>query len=74
MSLLTKVQIGEFSRDGVLVLRGVFNDWIELLRTGVETNMREPGPFGREYLDQDQSGRFFRDPSPARLRRTLAGR
>jgi hypothetical protein len=43
MSLLTKEQIDEFKRDGVLVLRGVFNDWIELLRNGVETNMREPG-------------------------------
>lgn len=61
MSLLTQQQIEEFSRDGVLVLRGVFKDSIELLRSGVETNMREPGPFGREYLDQDQSGRFFGD-------------
>jgi len=61
MSLLTQQQIDEFSRNGVLVLRGVFNDWIELLRTGVETNMREPGLFGREYLDQGQAGRFFGD-------------
>ncbi len=60
MSLLTQQQIGEFSRDGVLVLRGVFNDWIELLRTGVETNMREPGPFGREYLDEGQAGQLRR--------------
>ena len=59
MSLLTKQQIDEFSRDGVLVLRGVFKDWIDTLRAGVETNMCEPGPFGREYLDQDQAGRFF---------------
>ncbi|MCP4302781.1 MAG: phytanoyl-CoA dioxygenase, partial [Gammaproteobacteria bacterium] len=61
MSLLTQQQIDEFKRDGVLVLRGVFNDWIELLRTGVDTNMHEPGPFGREYLDDGQAGRFFGD-------------
>jgi ectoine hydroxylase-related dioxygenase (phytanoyl-CoA dioxygenase family) len=61
MSLLTKEQINEFSLDGVLVLRGVFNDWIDSLRAGVETNMREPGPFGREYLDEGQVGRFFGD-------------
>jgi ectoine hydroxylase-related dioxygenase (phytanoyl-CoA dioxygenase family) len=61
MSLLAQQQIDEFRSDGVLVLRGVFNDWIEPLRAGVETNMREPGPYGREYLDQGQAGRFFGD-------------
>jgi len=61
MAVLSESQVSEFQRDGVLVLRGVFNDWTDTLREGVESNMRDPGPWGREYLDEDQSGRFFGD-------------
>ncbi|MDH3636291.1 MAG: phytanoyl-CoA dioxygenase family protein [Gammaproteobacteria bacterium] len=61
MSQLTQGQVDAFKRDGVLLLRGVFSDWIETLRAGVEANMRDPGPFGREYLEPGQAGRFFGD-------------
>lgn len=61
MSLLEQNQIDEFRRDGVLLLRGYFSDWIDSLREGVDANMREPGPWGRDYLDANQSGRFFGD-------------
>ena len=61
MSLLNQDQVDAFRRDGVLLLRGVFSDWIDILRKGVETNMCDPGPFGREYLEQGQEGRFFGD-------------
>ena len=58
---LEQTQIDSFARDGVLLLRGVFSDWIDLLRSGVEANMRDPGPWGREYLSEDPGGRFFGD-------------
>jgi ectoine hydroxylase-related dioxygenase (phytanoyl-CoA dioxygenase family) len=61
VSAISAQQIEEFSRHGVVVLRGVFDDWIESLRRGVETNMRNPGPWGRDYLDENQRGRFFGD-------------
>ncbi len=61
MSVLSREQIEAFERDGVILLRGVFGDWIETLCRGVEFNMQNPGPFGREYLDENQSGRFFGD-------------
>jgi ectoine hydroxylase-related dioxygenase (phytanoyl-CoA dioxygenase family) len=61
VSAISAQQIEDFSRHGVVVLRGVFDDWIESLRRGVETNMRNPGPWGRDYLDENQRGRFFGD-------------
>lgn len=50
-----------FARDGVTVLRGVFTDWVERLREGVEKNLDEPGPHARHYTPEGQPGRFFGD-------------
>jgi ectoine hydroxylase-related dioxygenase (phytanoyl-CoA dioxygenase family) len=61
MAVLQDSQVDEFQHDGVVLLKGVFSDWIELLREGVDVNMNAPGPWGREYLDKDQAGRFFGD-------------
>ena len=59
--VLSAAQIESFQQDGVILLRGAFADWIEILRAGVDYNMANPGPWGREYLDDNQSGRFFGD-------------
>jgi ectoine hydroxylase-related dioxygenase (phytanoyl-CoA dioxygenase family) len=61
MTVLNQDQIKCFQHDGVLLLKGVFSDWIETLRRGVDSNMKNPGPFGRDYLEQGQGGRFFGD-------------
>jgi hypothetical protein len=50
MAVLDKNLIDEFQDDGVVLLKGVFNDWIELLRAGVDVNMNEPGPWARSAL------------------------
>ena len=54
-------QAEAFARDGVVLLEGVFADWIDLLREGVDANMRDPGTWGRDYLDDGASGRLFGD-------------
>ncbi len=61
MPLLSPRQIEAFQRDGVIRLEGVFGDWIECLREGVEANLRDPGPWSREYVGAEASGRFFGD-------------
>jgi len=51
----------EFRDKGVTVLRGVFVDWVESLRAGVERNLAAPGPFVRHYTPEGGPGFFFGD-------------
>jgi ectoine hydroxylase-related dioxygenase (phytanoyl-CoA dioxygenase family) len=51
----------DFARDGVVVIRGLFKDWIEPLRAAMEYNMEHPGPFFKNYTPDQDSGRFFGD-------------
>jgi ectoine hydroxylase-related dioxygenase (phytanoyl-CoA dioxygenase family) len=46
---------------GAICLRGVFGDWIDLLRRGVERNHDEPGPYFSENVVEDDAGRFWDD-------------
>lgn len=59
--MLDEKTVNDFQRDGVVLLKGVFDDWIEALRLGVEVNMQSPGPFTREYTAEQEGGRFFGD-------------
>ena len=36
--------IQQFHKDGATVLRGVFADWVDTLRAGVQANMDDPDP------------------------------
>ncbi|MET1028357.1 MAG: phytanoyl-CoA dioxygenase family protein [Dongiaceae bacterium] len=55
-------QIATYQRDGAVVLRGVFTNWVETLRRGCERNMAEPGPYGAENVRPGEGGgRFFDD-------------
>lgn len=51
----------QFHRDGATVLRGVFSDWVETLRAGVQMNMDDPDPNARIYRGENGGGRFFVD-------------
>lgn len=42
-------EIDAFAQDGVVVLRGFFKEWIELLEKGVENNEQHPGQWFRDY-------------------------
>jgi len=53
--------VGAFRRDGAVVLRGLFADWVDTLRAGVAANMAAPGPDVRLYRNTDGSGLFFGD-------------
>ena len=59
--LVTPEQIEAFRRDGAVLIRGLFADHVEAIRTGIEANMAEPGPFAAENLREGEGGRFFDD-------------
>lgn len=59
--LTTPEHIATFQRDGVVLVKGLFRDHVELLRDGVERNMRDPGPYAAENLKAGEGGRFFDD-------------
>jgi ectoine hydroxylase-related dioxygenase (phytanoyl-CoA dioxygenase family) len=57
--MITQDEITSFQRDGVVVLRGVFNGWVDEMAAGIDRNMQEPGPYASE--NSVSEGRFFDD-------------
>lgn len=53
--------VEQFAEDGVIVLRGLFTDWVAPLSQGIETLMADPSPRERSYQPADGSARFFQD-------------
>jgi len=60
MALVDTHTIAEFRKTGATVLRGVFTDWMEVLRAGVDYNLDHPAPSARDYRT-DAGGRFLSD-------------
>jgi ectoine hydroxylase-related dioxygenase (phytanoyl-CoA dioxygenase family) len=59
--LLTQEMIDTYQRDGVVLVRGLFAEWVDELRAGVDRNMEEPGPYASENEKAGETGRFFDD-------------
>lgn len=57
--MMTAEQIADFQRDGAVVLRGVFDGWVDVMAAGIAANMAEPGPYASE--NAVTQGRFFDD-------------
>ncbi len=52
-------QIADFQRDGAVVVRGIFRDWVDVMAEGVAQNLAEPGQYASENAVTE--GRFFDD-------------
>jgi hypothetical protein len=48
-----------YQRDGAELIKGLFRDWVETLRSGVAENMLRPGPYASENLHASDNGRFL---------------
>lgn len=53
--------IEAYQRDGAVLVKGLFADWIDEIAQGIEQNMAEPGPYAAENLQDGERGRFFDD-------------
>lgn len=58
--MITKDEIEQFQKAGVVCLRGCFREWVGTLRAGIERNQSEPGPDARIYK-AEAGGTFFGD-------------
>ena len=58
---LSESQIEDYERDGAIVIKGVFKDWIDCLRAGFDAVLAEPSEHGRENVATGDTGRFFED-------------
>ena len=59
--LLTSERIDTYRRDGGVVPRGLLAERIETIRTGIERDIAEPGPFAADNVRQGEGGRFLDD-------------
>ena len=50
-----------YQQNGAVLLPGLFGDWVDTIRDGVEANLRNPGPHAAENTRDGEPGRFFDD-------------
>lgn len=60
-SLISEQDVENYQTDGAILVKGLFKDHIETLRTGVEKNINYPSIYGAENTQDGDSGRFFDD-------------
>ena len=59
--IVSDEDVSAFQAHGVIVLRQVFNAWIEALQAGVRDLMDHPSPLERSVIPADGSAPFFQD-------------
>ena len=57
---LSSEEIDSYKNQGAIVINNIFSPWIDLLRTGFDKVLKEPGPHARENVINEE-GRFFED-------------
>ncbi|MGB3146682.1 MAG: phytanoyl-CoA dioxygenase family protein [Paracoccaceae bacterium] len=61
MVAISAETIDTYQREGVVLIKGLWADWVDVIRAGIDRNMADPGPYGAENLKPGESGRFFDD-------------
>lgn len=60
MVQITEQMVREYQTDGVVLIRGLWADWVEELRAGIEKDMEDP-TFQMVNLKPGEPGKFFDD-------------
>ena len=58
---VTDEMVEAYRRDGAVLVKGLWADWVDVIAAGIERNMAEPGPYAAENLKPGEGGRFFDD-------------
>jgi len=61
MTAITQEQIDEFQQNGVILLKGVFRNHVEVVRQAIEENKANPSWRERTYNPDDGGAPFFQD-------------
>ena len=59
--LVTEEMITAYQRDGAVLIKGLWADWVDVIAAGIARNMAEPGEYAAENLKPGEGGRFFDD-------------
>ena len=57
---LSQQQIDDYQKNGAIIIKDIFKDWIEPLRNGFQKVLDNPSKHGRENVNKN-NGRFFED-------------
>ncbi len=52
-------QVKAYQTDGAVLIKGLFHEWVDIVRAGIERNMENPGPYASENLNDKEAGRFL---------------
>jgi ectoine hydroxylase-related dioxygenase (phytanoyl-CoA dioxygenase family) len=58
---ITHDMIAAYQRDGAVLIKDLWADWVDTLRAGIDRNMAEPSEYAAENLKPGEAGRFFDD-------------
>jgi ectoine hydroxylase-related dioxygenase (phytanoyl-CoA dioxygenase family) len=61
MVTVTAKMVADYQRDGAVLIKGIWADWVEDLRKGIARNMADPSPGVMATLKPGEMGSFFDD-------------
>jgi len=61
--LINQSDIRSFNEDGVVILRGVFSEWIETLLKGAERHIENPSERALTHHHEKYKGQFLEEVS-----------
>ena len=61
MEFIDNNDIENFTKDGAILCRGIFSDWVDKLRIGIDKLIANPSVRERSYTPEDGTAPFFQD-------------
>jgi ectoine hydroxylase-related dioxygenase (phytanoyl-CoA dioxygenase family) len=59
LPIISAEEVEAYQRDGAVLIRGVFREWMDIAAAGIERNLEHPGEYASE--NDVEEGRFFDD-------------